>query len=242
MDVIPAIDLRGGRCVRLYQGDYDRETVYSENPVEVAGRWIDAGASWLHVVDLDGAKQGEPVNSEVIGAIVASVNVPVQVGGGIRDLDSIRQVLNLGVSRAMLGTIAVQDPELVRQACAEFGSESVMVSVDARDGFVSVAGWTSDSQLPASQLVETMKNAGVQTFQYTDISRDGTLTEPNYSAIIEMVEHTDGHLIAAGGISKLDQLIRLDGLGVSGAVVGMAIYTGDIDLAEAVEALAKAGE
>ena len=241
MDVIPAIDLRGGRCVRLYQGDYDRETVFSDDPVAVAARWTEAGASWLHVVDLDGAKQGTPVSTEVIGAIVASVNVPVQVGGGIRDLYSVRRLLELGVSRVILGTVAVRDPELVRRACLEFGSESVMVSVDARDGFVSVAGWTSDSQLPASQLVDTMKDAGVQTFQYTDISRDGTLTEPNYSAIIEMVEHTGGHLIAAGGISKLDHLIRLADLGASGAVVGTAIYTGDIDLAEAIEALTSAG-
>ena len=242
MDVIPAIDLIGGRCVRLYQGDYDRETVYSDDPVEVAARWIDAGATWLHVVDLDGAKQGRPVNSEVIGAIVSSVNVPVQVGSGIRDLESVRQVLALGVTRAMLGTVAVRDPELVRQACAEFGSESVMVSVDARDGLVSVAGWTSDSQLPVAKLVEMMKDAGVQTFQHTDISRDGTLTEPNYSAIKEMIHHTDGHLIAAGGISKLDHLLKLADLGAFGAVVGTAIYTGDIDLAEAVEALNSAGE
>ena len=241
MDVIPAIDLRGGRCVRLYQGDYDRETVYSDDPVKVAARWIDAGASWLHLVDLDGAKQGEPVNTEVIGEIVASVNVPVQMGGGIRDLDSVRRVLDLGVFRVMLGTVAVRDPELVRRACLEFGSKSVMVSVDARDGFVSVAGWTSDSQLLASQLVATMREVGVQTFQYTDISRDGTLTEPNYSAIIDMVGHTGGHLIAAGGISKLDHLVRLADLGVSGAVVGTAIYTGDIDLAEAVDTLASMG-
>ena len=179
MDVIPAIDLRGGRCVRLYQGDYTRETVYSDDPLEVAARWIDAGASWLHVVDLDGAKRGEPVNADVIGAIVASVNVPVQVGGGIRDLYSVRRLLDLGVTRAMLGTVAVQDPELVSRACIEFGSDAVMGSVDARDGFVSVSGWTSNSKLPASQLVETMREAGVQTFQYTDISRDGTLTEPN---------------------------------------------------------------
>jgi phosphoribosylformimino-5-aminoimidazole carboxamide ribotide isomerase len=242
VDVIPAIDLIGGRCVRLYQGDYDRETVYSDDPVEVAARWIDAGATWLHVVDLDGAKQGRPVNSDVIGAIVASVDVPVQMGGGIRDLESVRQVLALGVTRAMLGTVAVRDPELVRQACAEFGPEAVMVSVDARDGLVSVAGWTSDSQLPVAKLVEMMKDAGVQTFQHTDISRDGTLTEPNYSAIKEMIQHTDGHLIAAGGISKLDHLLKLADLGASGAVVGTAIYTGDIDLAEAVEALDSAGE
>ena len=241
MDVIPAIDLRGGRCVRLYQGDYTRETVYSDDPLEVAAKWIDAGASWLHVVDLDGAKRGEPVHADVIGAIVASVNVPVQVGGGIRDLVSVRRLLDLGVTRAMLGTVAVQDPELVSRVCIEFGSDAVMVSVDARDGFVSVSGWTSNSKLPASQLVETMREAGVQTFQYTDISRDGTLTEPNYSAIIEMVAQTDGHLIAAGGISELGQLLRLAELGASGAVVGTAIYTGDIDLAEAVDALSQVG-
>lgn len=242
MDVIPAIDLRRGRCVRLYQGDYDRETVFSHDPVEVAARWIEAGASWLHVVDLDGAKQGKPVNTDVIGSIVASVNVPVQVGGGIRDLDSVRGVLDLGAARAMLGTVAVRDPELVRRACAEFGAQSVMVSVDARDGFVSVAGWTSDSQLPASHIVATMKQAGVQTFQYTDISRDGTLTEPNYSAISDMVERVGRHLIAAGGISRLEHLVRLAGLGVSAAVVGTAIYTGDIDLAEAIVALESTGE
>lgn len=241
MDVIPAIDLRGGRCVRLYQGDYDRETVFSNDPVEVALRWAGAGARWLHIVDLDGAKRGEPVNTEVISDIVASVNVPVQVGGGIRSQEAVGRVLALGAARAMLGTAAVHDPKMVRRACREFGPESVMVSVDARDGWASVSGWMSDTRLPASQVVASMMDAGVRTFQYTDISRDGTLTEPNYPAIREMVDLTGGNLIAAGGISRVAHLVRLGGLGLSGAVVGTALYTGDIDLAEAIDTLGESG-
>lgn len=239
MDVIPAIDLRDGRCVRLYQGDYAQETVFSEDPIQIAHRWVAQGASWLHLIDLDGAKTGRPMNLDVIEAIGKSVDVSLQVGGGIRSIHSVQRLLEIGVSRVILGTIAVQAPNMVDEICDVFGAQSVMVSIDARSQHVSVSGWTKDSDLTIKDVVIRMKEAGIQTFQYTDISRDGTLSEPNYPNIIKMNELTGGSLIAAGGISNLEHLIRLDKLGVSGAVIGMAIYTGDINFAEAIENLRK---
>lgn len=237
MDVIPAIDLIDGRCVRLYQGDYAQETVFSEDPIQIAHQWVDEGASWLHLIDLDGAKTGSPMNLGVIEAIGKSVDVSLQVGGGIRSIHSVQRLLDIGVSRVILGTIAVQAPNMVDEICDAFGSQSVMVSIDARSQHVSVSGWTKDSNLTIKDVVVRMKGAGIQIFQYTDISRDGTLSEPNYPNIIKMNELTGGSLIAAGGISKLEHLIRLDKLGISGAVIGMAIYTGDINFAEAIENL-----
>ena len=237
MEVIPAIDLRGGRCVRLYQGDYDRETVFDEDPVSVAVRWANLGAGRLHVVDLDGARDGAPANLEVVQKIVSSVSVPVQLGGGIRDLETVRSVLSLGVARVIVGTTAVENPGVVRSICSEVGDESLVVSVDARDGYVAVRGWKQQSRVPASDLVSAMAEVGVSRFMYTDIGRDGTLTEPNFQAIEGLLAETGATLIAAGGIASVDHLQRLDALGVEAAVVGSALYTGDIDFAEALEAL-----
>ncbi len=237
MEVIPAIDLRDGKCVRLFQGDYAKETVYAEDPTEVARRWLDCGATRLHVVDLDGAKAGVPANLDVAGKIAATSGAPVQLGGGIRTLEIAVQALSMGISRVMIGTAAINDPDFVGFLCRDHGPESVVVTVDARDGWVAVDGWTSDTRVAATELVDGMQSVGVANFLYTDISRDGTLTEPNYTAVEEMVRRTDGELIAAGGISSIDHLLSLAEIGASGAVVGTALYTGGIDLAAAIEAL-----
>jgi phosphoribosylformimino-5-aminoimidazole carboxamide ribotide isomerase len=237
MEVIPAIDIRDGRCVRLYQGDYGQETVYSEDPVEMAAHWVSLGATRLHLVDLDGAKAGAPANLSVVKGILSAVSVPVQLGGGIRTLETARAVASLGVDRVMLGTTAVETPDLVGKVCQKLGPESVVVSVDARDGYVAVKGWTQSSRTLAPDLIRRMADSGVRRFMYTDISRDGTLTEPNFAAIESLIRQTGVRLLAAGGISSVQHLLRLADIGVEGAVIGRALYTGDIDLSAALEAV-----
>ena len=237
MEVVPAIDLRGGRCVRLYQGDYARETVYSDAPAEVAARWIEAGASRLHVVDLDGAKAGAPVNLPVIESIADASTVPVQLGGGIRSVESARAALDLGVDRVLTGTAAVSDPDAVAAMCDALGPEAVVVSVDARDGLVALDGWTLSTRVRAADLMRRMAAQGVVRFLYTDIARDGTLSGPNYAAIEALRGEIDAGLIAAGGISSVEHLLRLQDIGVEAAVVGKALYTGDVSLPDAIRSL-----
>lgn len=234
MELIPAIDLIDGKCVRLYQGDYTQETVYADDPVQVALRWENLGASRVHIVDLDGARSGNPDNLSVVKRIVSAVGVPVQMGGGVRTLDSARRIIDAGVQRVMLGTIAVRDPQMVQSACAELGSESVVVAVDSRDGQVAISGWTSASQIQATDLVTSMMEAGVQTFLSTDISRDGTLSGPNYDLMHDLVQVAGRGIIAAGGIASIQHLQRLTDTGVGAAVIGKALYTADIDLHEAL--------
>ena len=237
MEVVPAIDLRGGRCVRLYQGDYARETVYSDAPAEVAARWIEAGASRLHVVDLDGAKAGAPVNLPAIESIADASTVPVQLGGGIRSVESARAALDLGVDRVLTGTAAVSDPDAVAAMCDALGPEAVVVSVDARDGLVALDGWTRSTRVRAADLMRRMAAQGVVRFLYTDIARDGTLSGPNYAAIEALRGEIDAGLIAAGGISSVEHLLRLQDIGVEAAVVGKALYTGDVSLPDAIRSL-----
>ncbi len=239
MELIPAIDLIDGKCVRLYQGDYSRETVYSDDPVEVALRWESMGASRIHIVDLDGARSGNPDNLAVVKRIVSAVRVPVQMGGGVRTLDTTRRILDAGVQRVMLGTVAVRDPQIVRDACAGFGSDAIVVAVDSKDGKVSVSGWTSASDMKATDLIASMMQAGVQTFLCTDISRDGTLSGPNYALMRDLAQVAGAGVIAAGGIASIEHLRLLANVGVGGAVVGKALYTGDIDLAEALTTIAE---
>ena len=236
MEVIPAIDLRGGRCVRLYQGDYAQETVYSDDPVEVALQWQEMGAVRLHMVDLDGAAQGEPANLDVIESIASSVAMPLQMGGGIRDLATIERTLGIGVGRVVLGTSAVADPGLVESACSRFGPDALIVGVDARDGLVATRGWQESTEVTAIDLVHRMTALGVRRFVYTDISRDGTMTEPNFQAIEELMNDTDAWVVASGGVSSIEHLRRLASLGVEGAIVGKALYEGAIDLREAIAA------
>jgi phosphoribosylformimino-5-aminoimidazole carboxamide ribotide isomerase len=235
VDVIPAIDLRGGKCVRLYMGDYAKETVYSDDPVEVARRWQEQGARRLHVVDLDGALLGEPANLEVIANIVRSVNIPVQVGGGIRRILTAERLLQLGVARIIFGTVAIDNPKLVEEACRCFG-EAVVVSIDAQNGLVAVRGWKASSTVPVAELVKRMAVAGVQRFVYTDIGRDGTLTEPNFEAVADLLKKTTLPIIVSGGVSSVEHIKRIKALGAEGAIIGKALYTGDIDLNEAIKA------
>ena len=239
MEVIPAIDIKDGRCVRLYQGDYGRETVYSDSPLDVAFRWVAMGASRLHVVDLDGAKTGASVNLGLISDIASSVTVPVQLGGGIRTVEAAGQVISAGVSRVIIGTAAAEGEGFVKELCQEFGPDSVAVGVDARDGYVVTWGWTETSDITASEMVKRISAWGVLRFVYTDVTRDGTLTEPNFDAIDKLLGETDMKMIVAGGVASLDHLRRLSQLSVEGAIVGTAAYTGDIDLQEAIAAISQ---
>lgn len=239
MNVIPAIDILGGRCVRLYQGDYSQSQTFNENPVDVAKQWADQGASRLHLVDLDGAKAGQPVNQKTIEAIVKAVDVPVQLGGGLRDYASVANVLALGVERAILGTVAVEKPELVGQLCQEFPGQ-IVVGIDARNGKVAVKGWLETSEVLATELAERMAKLGVAAIVYTDIHRDGTLAGPNIPALRELASTVAIPAIASGGISSITDLLSLlalEPLGVKAAIVGRALYTGDIILKEAIQAV-----
>ena len=236
MEVIPAIDIRGGRCVRLYQGDYSRETVYSDDPVDVARRWREQGAPRLHLVDLDGAVQGRPVNLDTVGAIAAKAGIPVQCGGGVRSLDTAELLFDRGVERVVLGTSAVRSPDLVERLCREWGSDRVIVAVDARDGRVAIEGWTEGTSVASADLMRGMTEAGVRRFLYTDISRDGTLGEPNFEAVRALLREIRCPIQASGGVSREEHLVRLASMGAEGAIVGRALYTGDLDLRAAARA------
>ena len=233
MEIIPAIDIKDGKCVRLYQGDYGQETVFSEDPVAVALNWQAQGASRLHLIDLDGAAAGRSVNIAVVEAIVKQTGLPVQLGGGIRDEATVSRLLNIGVDRVILGTVAVEKPELVKTLCRKFG-QSIVVGIDARDGLVATRGWIMDTSATAVQLAKSMVDLGVKRIIYTDIVRDGTLSQPDYAGVAEMVEGVKAKIIAAGGISEVEHLRKLAALGAEAAVVGMALYTGRINLKEAL--------
>jgi phosphoribosylformimino-5-aminoimidazole carboxamide ribotide isomerase len=233
MIILPAIDIKDGRCVRLYQGDYAQVTTYDTDPVQVALRWQDAGASWLHIVDLDGAAQGSPAHADLIKRIREATTLHVEVGGGMRSLAHIEQLLGIGVDRIILGTVAITDRALLQDALARWG-EQIIVGLDARNGWVAIAGWRETSQIKAVTLAAELCKAGVQRFVYTDIARDGALTGPNLSALKEMQHAVSCALIASGGVKSLADLQALANLGVEGAIVGKAIYTGDVDLAIAI--------
>jgi phosphoribosylformimino-5-aminoimidazole carboxamide ribotide isomerase len=239
MDVIPAIDLLEGRCVRLYQGDYDRSQVFSDNPADVAKQWVDQGAARLHIVDLDGAKAGKVVNLEAIEAIAHAVSVPIEIGGGLRDRTSVEQVFNLGIQWAIIGTIAVEQPHLVQELCQEF-PEQIIIGIDARNGRVATRGWLETSEVLATQLAVQMQELGAAAIIYTDIHRDGTLIGPNLEALRELAAVISIPIIASGGVSSVTDLLSLLGLepqGVTGVIVGRALYTGDILLKEALRAI-----
>ena len=236
MEIIPAIDLKGGKCVRLYQGDYNQETVFSEDPVDVARHWQSLGAKRIHIVDLDGAAKGKICHFPVISSIVGAVKIPVQVGGGIRTAKSIEKLLDAGVDRVILGTAAIENEDVLREGCKRFGNR-IIAGVDARNGYVATRGWVESSKVTAIELIERMKSIGVGRFVYTDISRDGTLTEPNFSAIEELIAKVDAKVIVAGGITSIEHLRKLAALGVEGAIVGRALYTGHIDLKKALEGI-----
>ncbi len=239
MDVIPSIDIRGGFCVRLYQGDYANETVFSDDPVQTALRWQSMGPPRLHIVDLDGAVGGKPGNMEIICNIAVAMLIPTQLGGGIRDIDTVKEVLSAGLDRVVLGTAALENSEFVKEACDKYG-ESIVVSVDTRDGMVATRGWTQETKVSGIDFAIKMAELGVRRFVYTDIVRDGTLTEPNFTAISELMTSTGLPVIAAGGIASVQHLIMLKKLGAEGAIIGKALYTGDIDLKQALKAVEEA--
>jgi phosphoribosylformimino-5-aminoimidazole carboxamide ribotide isomerase len=236
MELIPAIDLKDGRCVRLYQGDFAQSTVYSDDPVATARRWVEQGASRLHVVDLDGARGGRPANTDAVLAIVQAAGVPVQLGGGLRRAEDVDAALALGVERVILGTAAVEQLDLVSRLTARFG-ERVIVGVDARDGMVATAGWTETADVRAVDLVRHVADLGVRRIIYTDISRDGTLTEPNFAALAELIWPDGPTIIASGGIAAVAHLRRLAALGAEAAIVGKALYDNKLNLPEALAAL-----
>lgn len=233
MIILPAIDIKDGRCVRLFQGDYAQVTTYDSDPVQVAQRWQEAGASWLHLVDLDGAKAGYPVNAELLTRIRAVTTLQIEVGGGMRTMEHIEQVLGLGVERVILGTVAITNRALLQEALATWG-ERIVVGLDARDGRVAIAGWLETSPVRAIDLARELSDLGVKRFVYTDIARDGALTGPNLSALHEMQHSVDSALIASGGVSSLADLHALAQSGVEGSIVGKAIYIGAVDLAVAI--------
>jgi len=239
MILFPAIDIRGGKCVRLTEGRFDKETIFADNPVDMAIRWENEGAGYLHLVDLDGALAGKPVNLEVIAAIAKTVVIPVQLGGGIRNLDTIAQILEVGVQRVILGSIAVRQPELVEAACRQYG-DRIVVGIDARDGFAAVEGWGVAGGISAEELAKKMAQVGVARIIYTDISRDGTLSGVNVPATAALAKASGIPVIASGGVRDLadiEAIKKAASDGIEGVIVGKAIYTGSLCLADALHML-----
>ena len=233
MLIYPAIDIRDGRCVRLVQGDYSRETVFSDDPVSVAQRWVEQGADRLHLVDLDGAKAGRPVNGPVIRRIVESVSVPCQLGGGIRSGGDLGEVLAWGVRWAVLGTKALEDPAWVRSVAGQHPGR-IVLGLDARGGFVATDGWLTTSRVKATDLASQVQDAPLAAVVNTDIARDGMMGGPNYDALAEMRAATRLPVIASGGVSRLEQVRRLAEAGTFGCIIGRALYEGSISLPEAL--------
>ena len=233
--VYPAVDISEGRCVRLLQGRFGSETVYSDDPVEVALGFCSAGARWLHIVDLDGAKTGEPRNRELVLEAVRRSSCPVQAGGGLRTLEDVEEVLAAGASRAVLGTVALEDPDRLQEACDRYG-ERIAVSLDARGGQLAAHGWTVGSGVPLEEAVRRFEAAGVSRFIYTDVDRDGTMAGPDVEGLTRLASITDLPIVASGGISSLDDIrtvVRLNGHNVVGAVVGRAFYEHKFGISEA---------
>ena len=236
MIILPAIDLKEGRCVRLEQGLMDKDTVYNDNPGEQARIWHDQGGEFLHIVDLDGAFAGLPKNKEAIRAIVDAIDIPSELGGGIRDMQTIEAYLELGIDRVILGTIAKEKPSLVEEACKKFPGQ-IVVGIDAKDGLVAVRGWADVTEKKATEMAKEMEGFGVEAIIYTDIARDGMMQGPNIVATKALAESINIQVIASGGLSTLDdirRLIAIEPSGVTGVITGKAIYSGAIDLREAV--------
>ena len=234
MRIYPAIDIKDGKCVRLFKGRFDDVTVYGDSPAEMAKKWEAQGGEFIHVVDLDGALKGHGVNAEKIKEICESVSVPVQTGGGIRTIEDIEAKLECGISRVIIGTKAVSDSEFVKEAVAKYG-DKIVIGIDAKDGMVAVEGWEKTSDFTAVEFAKKMVSLGVKTIVYTDIATDGTLAGSNVEAMREMADAVDADIIASGGIGSLDDILSLKDTGVEGVIVGKALYTNRVDLKEAVE-------
>ncbi len=239
MRIYPAVDILGGKAVRLFQGDYDRVTVFNDSPADAARAWVRKGSEDLHIVDLDGARYGKSYIGEIIREIKAEVSVRIQVGGGIRSLDDIEERLSSGADRVIIGTAAVRDPQLVREAVGRWGAEKIAVGIDAKNGFAAVKGWQEVSEISAVSLGLKMKECGITTIIYTDISRDGTMSGPNIAATEEMAKRTGLDIIASGGISSMRDIENAETAGAAGVIVGRAVYDGSLDLGEVIERFAR---
>ena len=238
MIIFPAIDIRQGRCVRLTEGRFDKETVFAEDPSEMAEKWSQAGGKYLHVVDLDGALAGESKNLDAIKKILTKATMPVQVGGGIRTIANIEMLLNLGVKRVILGSVAVKNPELVREACKKFPGQ-VVVGIDAKDGIVAVEGWGISGNMKALDLAKAMGEVGVEHIIFTDIARDGMMSGVNVQATVELAKTSGVKVIASGGVSTMNDIKLLqqhEKDGVEGCIIGKALYTGALDLRTVLKA------
>ena len=239
MRIIPAVDIKEGRCVRLSQGKADQETVYSNDPVSMANHWDEEGAQTIHVVDLDGAFQGLPVNSEIVKNIIYGSSVDIQIGGGVRTLETIEMYVKAGAYRVILGTVAQKEPEFVEEACRRFPGK-IIVGIDARDGLVAVKGWGEVSEQKATDLARKIKGYGIAGFIFTDISRDGMLQGPNLESIKEFAESAQLPVIASGGVSRLEDiknLAKLEPYGVEGVIIGKALYDKALSFKEARDIL-----
>ena len=234
MIILPAIDLLSGNAVRLFKGDYEQATVYSNEPLKIAKAFLEAGCTHMHLVDLDGARSGDTSNIEVIKKIVEGARLFVEVGGGIRSLDTVKRYLDAGVGRVILGTAAVTDPEFLKEALRLYG-EKIAVGVDLKDGFVAIKGWTEKSNLEGFAFLKELDRLGVKTVICTDISRDGAMMGANHGLYRKMSEELSLNIIASGGVSSVEDVRRLRALGIYGAIIGKAYYTGDISLKEALE-------
>ena len=240
MILLPAIDIAGGRAVRLVQGDFAAETVYADSPLEAARAWVDAGARYLHMVDLDGARTGSPQNLDHLAKVVAQLGVPVQYGGGLRSIEAVSGAIEAGASRAILGTAAFADIDFLDEAVARYGRR-IVVSVDTRGGFVSTAGWTETTTLPAEAAIERLQDRGVRTFVYTNVDKDGLLGGPDLDEIRRLAAVVRGRFMYSGGIGKLEDLVALAGLrqvNLSGVIAGKALYERRFTVAEGIAALA----
>lgn len=237
MLVLPAIDIRGGKCVRLFRGNFSQETVFSDRPAQMAEKWEKTGAKCLHLVDLDGALAGESKNLPVIKEIIDTIGIPVELGGGVRTIKNIENLLAAGVSKVILGSAAVSNPKLVKEACQLFG-DKIIVGIDAKDGIVAVEGWAVSGNVHADELAKKMAAVGVERIVYTDISRDGTLLGINVQATAALAKSSGIKVIASGGLSSLDEIRELkkhENDGIAGVIAGKAIYTGALDLKEAIK-------
>ena len=243
MLIFPAIDIRGGKCVRLLKGDFAQETVFSDDPAAMARKWQQQGAQFLHLVDLDGALAGKSQNLATVRAILAVVTIPVELGGGIRTMANIDEVLALGVRRIILGSVAVHDPDLVKAACAKYGNR-VVVGIDAKDGIVAVDGWGVSGNVQVGSLAKAMAEAGVRTIIYTDIARDGTLEGVNVEATARLARESGIRIVASGGVKSVEDIRALkpyEKNGIEGVIVGKSIYMGTLDLQEAIEIAGEEG-
>ncbi len=233
MQIYPAIDIKNGQCVRLKQGRFDDVTVYGDDPIKVAEKFVESGATYLHIVDLDGARNGMSYNQEIIKEIVERFKVPVQTGGGVRNMRDIEKRISLGVSRVILGTVAVKNPELVQEAVKAYG-DKIAVGIDAVNGWVAIHGWEEISQVMAVDLCKRMKDYGVKTIMYTDISKDGMMIGPNVEATKEIIKMTGVNIIASGGITTMMDLENLEAIGAHGTIIGKALYQGALKLSDVI--------